>query len=120
MKWLSGSFYTGHWKNGKRHGSGRMEHWDGHIQEGTFVVGKLEGHAVEINTSIGIKWQGEYINGMKNYLNGYTDQINPISNLLKRRAISINSLATTDETDAEQDNNFLHHSGRLRTPVNST
>ena len=56
MKWISGSQYIGYWQNGKKHGFGRMEKWDGHIQEGTYVNGKLEGHGMEINTSIGIKW----------------------------------------------------------------
>ena len=64
--------------------------------------GKLTGHAVEYNTSLGIKWQGEFVNGTKNYLNGYANQITPISNLLKRRAISSNSITTADESEAER------------------
>ena len=58
-----------------------MSLWDGRITEGTYVDGKIHGLGTELNTGVGIKWQGQFEHGNKNYLNGYLSPIDPIKNL---------------------------------------
>ncbi|XP_052816897.1 MORN repeat-containing protein 1-like isoform X3 [Mya arenaria] len=55
--------YEGQWKNGKKHGMGKLTFSDGGYYEGTFVNGEITGFGTRFFPSTGCKYQGQLVKG---------------------------------------------------------
>ena len=59
-----GGIHEGHFKDGMRHGSGRLILVNGAVEEGEYKDGWMHGHSVE-NYARGTKKEGKRANGSK-------------------------------------------------------
>ncbi|XP_052230156.1 MORN repeat-containing protein 1-like isoform X2 [Dreissena polymorpha] len=55
--------YEGQWKNGKKHGTGKLTFQDGSYYEGTFVGGEITGFGTRYFAVSGCKYQGQFVKG---------------------------------------------------------
>ncbi|XP_053401021.1 MORN repeat-containing protein 1-like isoform X3 [Mercenaria mercenaria] len=55
--------YEGQWKNGKKHGSGKLVFLDSSFYEGTFQNGEIEGFGTRYFAATGCKYQGQFKKG---------------------------------------------------------
>nr|KAG5708027.1 hypothetical protein BaRGS_025165 [Batillaria attramentaria] len=55
--------YEGEWKNGKKHGHGKLVMSDGTYYEGQFVNGEINGHGFKYFSSSCCKYTGQFLNG---------------------------------------------------------
>ncbi|XP_069112133.1 MORN repeat-containing protein 1-like isoform X7 [Argopecten irradians] len=55
--------YEGQWKNGKKHGQGKLQMQDGSYYEGTFCDGEINGHGFRYFSTSGCKYTGQFHKG---------------------------------------------------------
>ncbi|KAJ8022140.1 MORN repeat-containing protein 1 [Holothuria leucospilota] len=60
--------YEGEWKEGKKHGHGKLVMTDGSYYEGEFINGEIEGHGFRKWATTGNTYSGQFCNGE---LNGF-------------------------------------------------
>ncbi|PIK58207.1 putative MORN repeat-containing protein 1 isoform X6 [Apostichopus japonicus] len=58
--------YEGEWKEGKKHGHGKLVMADGSFYEGEFINGEIEGHGFRKWASSGNTYSGQFCNGELN------------------------------------------------------
>ncbi|XP_033754165.1 MORN repeat-containing protein 1-like isoform X6 [Pecten maximus] len=55
--------YEGQWRNGKKHGHGKLQMQDGSYYEGTFSDGEINGHGFRYFSTSGCKYTGQFHKG---------------------------------------------------------
>ncbi|XP_041375445.1 MORN repeat-containing protein 1-like isoform X2 [Gigantopelta aegis] len=55
--------YEGTWKNGKKHGHGKLLMRDGTFYEGQFIDGEITGHGYKYFASTKARYTGQFLNG---------------------------------------------------------
>ncbi|XP_021354202.1 MORN repeat-containing protein 1-like isoform X3 [Mizuhopecten yessoensis] len=55
--------YEGQWRNGKKHGHGKLQMQDGSYYEGTFNDGEINGHGFRYFSTTGCKYTGQFHKG---------------------------------------------------------
>ncbi|XP_076469998.1 uncharacterized protein LOC143300288 [Babylonia areolata] len=55
--------YEGEWKNGKKHGHGKLVMKDGTYYEGQFIDGEINGHGTKFFSGTNCIYTGQFVNG---------------------------------------------------------